>query len=132
MIRQTFWSRHAAAALLGAAGDLDTLEEIAQEARQGLAQVWRVDTDEAQGWVVTRVEMRPDGPLELVVVLGAGHGARSIIPWFKHLAVSHDLPRIRTHIKRRGLRRLYEREGFRVDHEIDGHLVMVWADGQQE
>lgn len=124
MIEPRPWSLSASRALLGAAGDLPTLSSVAVEVSENLAQLWRIRTDDARGWLVTRVEEGPHG-LELVIVLGAGQGARPVIHWVRALARAHGINRIRTHVTRPGLVRLYQRAGFRADQ-----IVMVCSDGQ--
>lgn len=124
MIEQRPWSDEAADALLSAAGDRQTLSSVADEVAAKTSQLWRFETAAITGWLVTRVEIGPYG-LELVIVLGAGRGARSLIPWAKQLAKNHGIKRVRTHVKRPGLVRLYQREGFQIDQ-----TVMVHSDGQ--
>tara|TARA_B100000446_G_scaffold185938_3_gene211050 strand:+ start:6465 stop:6809 length:345 start_codon:yes stop_codon:yes gene_type:complete len=83
----------------------DDLEEIREEVKAGLAVLWRCESSEKGGFVVTRI----DGD-EFVVVLGEGSGAHEFLPHFVQFARSRKL-KIRTHVTRKGMIRVWKRYG---------------------
>lgn len=105
------WCDEAEAALMPAAfGDMPIVKA---EHRAGLNQLWRLGGC-ASGWLVTRVEGR-----ELVLVMGAGRNARAVIRHCKAVAQQHGMT-VRAHIRRRGMQRIYEREGFSLREVVMG------------
>jgi len=108
-IRRATWCDQAAEALHAAArGDLDL---IAAECAHQISDLWRVE-GRAEGWLVTRQE-----PGELVIVAAAGRNCRPVIRHITDRAIAAGL-RIRTHITRPGLRRIYEAQGFTLDELV--------------
>ena len=104
------WTPEIGAALEGAArGDLDV---IRQEVSQGISDLWRWEHDGGTGHMVTRQELN-----EVVIVVGAGRGARPVIEHVTRRALAAGLG-LRTHIQRPGLRRIYEREGWALDELV--------------
>lgn len=95
---------------VSAGADLAT---IRQEVRQGLAQLWECrKDDQPTAWVVTRKD--PDA---WVIVLGEGAGFFDFMPLFVSHARAQGWP-LRTHVKRRGLIRMWQRLGLHLDHYV--------------
>ena len=90
----------------------DDLAFVRDQVRRGVAVLWRCESDRGGGFAVTRI----DGP-ELVIVLGEGSAAAVFIPHFIKYAKQKGLG-IRTHVKRRGLIRIYERFGLGVSEYV--------------
>lgn len=84
----------------------------------GVAQLWDCNDGEFGGYVVTRIDRteQPRGA-ELVLVAGAGRGLRHFVPMFIDAARRFQLP-VRTHVRRPGLVRMYERLGFKNSETI--------------
>lgn len=121
------WSDEAARALQAAAGSDRDLERIRAEVRDDRnTQLYQV-TGSAEGWLVLRLEGDFLGDIELVIVLGAGHGSTRVIPLIKRYA-THLGATVRTHVTRPGLERIYQHNGF-----YQAETVMRWrpGDGQQ-
>lgn len=122
MIRSA-WCQAAEADLLPAAGSIQELERIrADVLNDRCTELYQV-RGSAKGWLVLRLEGNLLDELELVIVLGAGHGARLVIPLVKRYATTLGAT-VRTHITRPGLKRMYEAEGF---HQAQ--IVMRWRPG---
>lgn len=105
------WCADAEAALAPAAfGDMPI---IRAEVLAGECDLWRI-TGESAGWVVTRQELG-----ELVIVLGAG---RNCLPVIRHITARAKAGglTVRTHIRRKGLQRIYERAGFKARELVMG------------
>lgn len=97
-----------------------------QQIGRGLVQLWRV-TGEADGWLLTRVDAAEGGPDELVLVGGAGRNARPVIRWAEHLAQAHGIQRLRTHVIRPGLARIYQAQGWHLAE----YVMRKNSDGRQ-
>jgi hypothetical protein len=96
----------------------DDLEIIRREVRTGIAQLWQCEKDgRPEAWVVTRVDGTEQDGYEWVIVLGEGRGFFDYMPLFVSHARDKGLP-IRTHVKRRGLIRMWERLGLHLDHYV--------------
>lgn len=105
------WSDEAERILEPAAfGDMPI---IRAEVLKGSADLWRLG-GAAGGFLVTRQE---DG--ELVLVAGAGHNAAGVIRHCLAIARAHGLT-VRAHIRRAGMKRIYERAGFRLRELVMG------------
>lgn len=102
--------------LLPAAGDPQTLAAIREEVGRGTAQLWKVAGTRKPAYVVTRLEAAPTGP-ELVLVLGAGENLDAVAVWADQMAEAHGWT-LRTHVKRPGMVRMYERHGWYVAEQI--------------
>jgi hypothetical protein len=93
-----------------AAGLRDTLAPdgalIAEEVRDGIADLWRIDGGAA--WLITRAEGD-----ELVIVCLQGRGARKIINTVIERARRAGFLSLRAHTKRPGLLRMFEALGVR-------------------
>ena len=113
MIKKIDWCDECEKGFLVSAGE--DLAQIAWECRNGISQVWKM-SGEAEALIVTRLEKNIDFD-ELVIVLGEGEGFKYVIPFFFELKESLGAKYIRTHVTRKGLIRLYEREGF-VQSEV--------------
>ncbi|MCG2581929.1 MAG: hypothetical protein KA296_13740 [Marinobacter sp.] len=117
------WCQAAETALLPAAGSVQELERTrADVLHDRCTELYQV-RGSAEGWLVLRLEGSLLDELELVIVLGAGHGTRAVIPLVKRYATRLGAT-IRTHITRAGLKRMYEAEGF---HQAQ--IVMRWRPG---
>ncbi|WP_250655053.1 hypothetical protein [Alkalimarinus coralli] len=112
-MRQIAWCPEAENGLARAAGSPAVLEAVKREVLNGEGQLWQFDQPDSCGYVVTRVEeTKPSGMLELVIVLGEGCGAKRVIKSFMKVAKDYGIESMRTHIKRPGLKRIYERLGW--------------------
>lgn len=120
-MRRMAWNDQAAQALAGAAGSPEELAEVGKEVETGDAQLFQFE-GKPHGYLVLRLEETPTGRRELVLVLGAGSGARELIALAKDWANQVGADSIRTHVSRPGLIRLYERQGFE-----QAHVVMTWS-----
>ena len=109
-VKNVDWSEVAERGLAVSAGN--DMAAIRHEVKQGIAVLWRVDGDGVDGYVVTRVE-----PGELVIVCGEGKGFHHIVPFFLTLARRSNLT-VRTHIKRRGLLKMWARHGVTLDEYV--------------
>lgn len=110
-LTRTEWCAEAETALMPAAfGDMPIIKA---EVLQGDSDLWRAG-GVSDGWVVTRQE-----PGELVIVLGAG---RNCLPVIRHITARAKAAglTVRTHIRRRGLQRIYERAGFTARELVMG------------
>lgn len=67
--------------------------------------------------LVLRVE-EFNGENELVLVLGAGYGMIDAVDDFLHFAKLNNCKTIRTHVKRRGLIKLWESLGFQIQETV--------------
>lgn len=95
---------------VSAGADLATIK---QEVRQGIGQLWECrKNDRPEAWVVTR---KDDDAW--VIVLGEGRGFFDYMPLFVDHARERGLS-LRTHVKRRGLIRMWERLGLHLDHYV--------------
>lgn len=110
-VTRAAWSQDAEAVLMPAAyGDMPA---VRAEVVQGLAVLWRV-TGCSNGYLVTRQEEN-----ELVLVLGAGTNSRPLLRHVLEQAKAAGLT-VRTHIRREGLKRIYERMGFSLREYVMG------------
>lgn len=100
------WSAEAEAALQVSAGE--DMAWIRDEVKRGIAALYRC---EDQGRLDGRTVLRLD-ETELVIVLGEGRNSRKWIPVIEQYAKKIGAKKLRTHIKRQGLKRIYERAGW--------------------
>ena len=118
-------------ALEGAAGSKAALDEIRHDVETGKASMIDVH-GEAAGTAVVWIEPEHESGPELVIALGAGRGARALIPWIKEFSKQAQAMTVRTHLSRAGLRRLYERNGFTAAGLDDqGYMIMRYTHGRQ-
>lgn len=117
------WSEAAALALLEAAGSRADLEDIAEDVRRGDSLLLEV-SGVSRGFLVLRLEETSTGSTELVLVAGAGIGARAVIALVKEWAARYQVDKVRTHITRPGLERIYTHLGF-----SRAEVVMTWRPG---
>lgn len=109
-ITRAAWNPEAARILAPAMGD--DADEIQQEVDRGVSMLWHCRTATAQAWCVTRDEGN-----DFVIVAGAGSGFFQFAPEF--VSAAHRKGRvIRTHVKRPGLIRMWQRLGVQFDHYI--------------
>lgn len=102
--------------LAPAAGDRDTLAATRQEVAEGTAQLWRVNTTEKPGFVVTRLEQAPHG-LELVIVMLAGAGVEAVAQWARDLAEGNGWS-VRAHCRRPAMARICKRHGWHESETV--------------
>lgn len=114
---QVDWSPEAGAALSRANASPDDLKVWREQRLTGEVQLWRF-SGASVGYLLTRVEVSPDETRELVLVAGAGVNARPVLRWAKALAEQNGFDSIRTHIKRPGLRRMYEAQGWQLSELV--------------
>lgn len=107
-----------AVAAMRAAGATEAdIGQYQQQLPDNQVQLWRI-TGEADGYLLTRVEILADGTEELVLVEGAGTNARPVIAWALELAKKAGIPQLRTHITRTGLQRIYEAQGWHLAERV--------------
>lgn len=99
------WGPDAAAGLTIAMGRDEPI--IAEEIKQGISQLWRVNGGES--WLITREE-----GTELVIVCLQGRNARPIIERVKAKAQAAGFETMRAHTQRRGLQRMFADQGVTV------------------
>lgn len=92
------------------------LEMIREQVQQGTAQLWQCTAGPKRAFVVTRIDRVGDG-LELCLVLGEGSGFKEFAPIFVTVAKRKGYG-FRTHVKRRGLIRMWSRFGVDVDEYV--------------
>lgn len=110
-LKRAAWSDEAERVLAPAAfGDMDW---IRAEVLEGIADLWQLGGS-AAGFLVTRQEGG-----ELVLVAGAGRNAAGVIRHCLGLARANGLT-VRAHIRRAGMKRIYERAGFRLREVVMG------------
>jgi hypothetical protein len=94
----------------------DDLALLKQQAKRGQATLWQCSKDgESEALVLTRLDGQ-DNP-EFVIVLGEGRGFFDYMPLFVHYAKKNNWP-IRTHVKRKGLLRMWSRLGLELDEYV--------------
>lgn len=103
------------AAIKSAAGD--DLESIKNEIKSGECVAFCFSGSDYDFKVVLRVE-EINNKNELVLVLGAGHGMVDAINDFLHFAKINNCETIRTHVKRRGLVKIWESLGFQIQETV--------------
>ena len=89
------------------------LDIIKGQVKGGVAQLWHCLSKDNEMFVVTRVDPGP----ELVIVLGEGSGLEEFAPSFIRVAKNSGIP-IRTHVKRKGLIRMWSKLNLEVDEYI--------------
>jgi hypothetical protein len=94
----------------------DDLALLKQQAKRGQATLWQCSKDgEPEALVLTRLDGQ-ENP-EFVIVLGEGRGFFDYMPLFVHYAKKNKWP-IRTHVKRKGLLRMWSRLGLELDEYV--------------
>lgn len=116
MIKEVSWSDDKDAFLRISAGD--DLELIKNQVNSRRAQLWECSkAGSVEAYVVTRLDGATRDSLEFVIVLGEGKGFFDYMPCFVEYAKKHKLP-IRTHVKRKGLIRMWSRLGLELDEYV--------------
>lgn len=96
----------------------DDLQEVKTQVRRNLATLWQCEKNgQPEAWVVTRVDGIEASGREFVIVLGEGKGFFDYMPLFVNHARGQNL-KIRTHVQRRGLIRMWSRLGLELDHYV--------------
>ena len=111
LIREIDWLDCHDEALKVSAGD--DLLIVKDQVKRKQAQLWECTSDKNYCLVVTRIDVGP----ELCIVLGEGSGLLEFAPYFLAFAKKHNLS-VRTHVKRKGLIRLWSRLGFELDEYV--------------
>jgi hypothetical protein len=109
-IRRVDWSEQAEKGLRVSAGE--DMDFIRREVQAGIAILWRCESPTNSAYAVTRCE-----PGEVVIVCGEGSGLKEFGPYFIAAAKSKGLG-IRTHVKRRGLIRIWRGMGLELGEYI--------------
>lgn len=115
MINQIPWSKEAETGLLKSAGT--DLELIKNQVINKTAQLWKIDTKTAKGYLVTRIDCEGIGKV-FVFVLGEGRQLGEVIPHFITSAQNHGIKHFRTHVQRKGLIRMWQKFGLTIDHYV--------------
>ena len=92
------------------------LAQIRNQVEQNIAQLWHCSFKQFGGYIVTRIDKTSSG-LELCLVLGEGTGFEYFAPEFVNFARRKNIG-FRTHIKRKGLIRMWQKLGITVDEYI--------------
>lgn len=111
VIREISWEDKHDAKLKVSAGD--DLQLIKDQVRAEIAQLWECQSPSNYCLVVTRIDPGP----ELVIVLGEGSGLLQFAPRFVQHARNRRMT-VRTHIKRKGLIRMWKRLGLELDEYV--------------
>ena len=110
-IREIDWSDDAEKGLVVAAGD--DMEIIRSEVQAGISTLWKCDSVSGGGYLVTRLEHED----EMCIVAGEGKGFFEFMPFFIKWCKQKGYS-IRTHVKRRGLVRMWESLGITFDEYV--------------
>lgn len=110
-VMRVSWNAEAEQGLRVSAGA--DLGIIRQEVEAGVCELWHCISDSDQAYVVTRREL----PKEWVLVCGEGSGFHEFAPVFIKAAKARKLS-IRTHVKRRGMIKLWARYGLNLDEFV--------------
>lgn len=105
------WDEFAEKGLRVSAGK--DMEFIRREVESGISILWRCESDKNSAYAVTRYEP----PSDIVIVCGEGSGLREFGPYFIAAAKSKGLA-IRTHVKRRGLIKVWQSMGLQIDEYV--------------
>ncbi len=97
-------------------GVLDCVEEIAQEVKTGVSQLWECTSEKYHGYCITRVEKHHFGN-ELVIVYVQGSGLRYFFQYFLRFAKQHQMV-IRCHVETESRKRMYESLGFEFSEYV--------------
>lgn len=112
MIKQIPWCKDAEAGLVISA-DTD-MRIIKNQVLNGIAQLWDIN---GTGYLVTRIDSEAIGNV-FVFVLGEGRGLNEVIPEFIRSAKKLGVNHFRTHVKRKGLIKMWRKHGLSVDHYV--------------
>ncbi len=107
MIIEVLWTDDIDDKLKVSAGE--DLAFIKNQVKQKIAQLWRCEKDNHLCYVVTRIDRTGKG-YELCLVLGEGSGFYLFAPEFLAFAKRNNIP-LRTHVKRKGMIRMWEKLG---------------------
>lgn len=115
MIKQIPWNMDAETGLIKSAeSDLDIIKN---QVITNTAQLWEINDEHSKGYIVTRIDVEGIGNV-FVVVLGEGKGIDKVIPHFIQGAKNLGIEHFRTHVKRKGLIRLWSKHGLEIDHYV--------------
>ncbi len=102
-------------------GDLQVLKV---QVKQGLAQLWEIETQCGQSWMISRSELLPDGQKELVICCYAGCDIKAVTAFIVDSATAQGFASIRYHTQRQGLNRLLSPYGF-TPYETIYHKQLI-------
>jgi len=103
------WIHNATAGLHHALrGDLVLLKE---QVKQGIAQLWEINSEIGKSWMISRVEEHND-QRELVICCYEGCDLKTVAPIIYKCAECQGFTSIRFHTQRKGLNRLVVDLGF--------------------
>lgn len=88
------WCDEAAAALAGLV-DASMLPLFIEWIKNGTAKLWRIDGDNFVTWLVTRVELYPNGDTELVLDVIAGRECKKIVKYLMDRAKAMGIKSVR-------------------------------------
>ena len=110
-IREVKWSAEAEDGLKIAAGY--DLKVIKSEVLAGVSRLWHCSSESGGGYIVSRLE----GNSEICIVAGEGKGFYEFMPVFLEWCRQQGYT-VRTHVKRRGLIRMWESLGVTLDEYV--------------
>jgi len=102
----------------------EDLDEICQEVARGESEALELW---AGSFAVLRIEQAP-AYREAVIVAGQGRNMKKALPLLEQRAKSKGADYIRAHVQRRGLVRMFQAQGYEIDHIIMRKKI----DGQQK
>lgn len=105
------WSDKAEKGLVVSAGE--DMDIIRWEVKNKVSILWRCQSPTASAFIVTRFQP----PNELVFEAGEGSGFKEFIPYFVRIAKAKNV-QMRTHVKRKGMIRLWRGVGLKVDEYV--------------
>lgn len=112
VIESVPWCDKVARSVAKSAGSEENLKAIEAEVISGVARVWWCHGGENHGHMITRLENK-----ELVLIVGEGKGFDAAFPYVLAHVEKHNLS-FRTHVKRKGLIRMYKKYGVLVDEYV--------------
>lgn len=110
MIEQVAWSPYIEDLIKYSAGK--DLQIISDQVKSGRAQLWLCSSDKNHGAVVTRMDEN-----ELVMLCGEGSGLIEFGSEFVNSALKQGMT-VRTHVRRKGLIKMHQKIGLKVDEYI--------------
>ncbi len=97
------WVDHASAGLAIAARD--DIEQLKQDVNNGLSQLWLVETEKGQSWMITRIDVDGDNK-ELVVCCYQGCDLKKVADCICTNASEQGFNSVRFHTAQKGLNQL--------------------------
>ena len=110
-IREIEWCQKAEEGLIVSLGD--DLGVIRLEVQKGIARLWSCESESGGGYIVSRM----DDLNEICIVAGEGKGFYEFMPVFLDWCRQQGCS-VRTHVKRKGLIRMWKKLGVTLDEYV--------------